>query len=68
MLVASDLDRLFNNREQTLIGKMGGQSIEDVEEGEISDSASVEEISEEDFVKLEPTNNKPRVLDGSRSV
>lgn len=63
MLVASDLDRfgvLFNNREQTLIGKMG-QSMEDVEEGEISDSASVEEISEEDFVKLEPTNNKPRV-------
>lgn len=63
MIEASDLDRfgvLFNNREQTLIGKMG-QSIEDVEEGEISDSASVEEISEEDFVKLEPTNNKPRV-------
>lgn len=43
-----------------------GQSIEDVEEGEISDSGSVEEISEEDFVKLEAAtnnnnNNKPRV-------
>ncbi|KAI8527865.1 hypothetical protein RHMOL_Rhmol12G0106900 [Rhododendron molle] len=43
-----------------------GQSIEDVEEGEISDSGSVEEISEEDFVKMEAAtnnnnNNKPRV-------
>lgn len=43
-----------------------GQSIEEVEEGEISDSGSVEEISEEDFVKLEAAtnnnnNNKPRV-------
>ncbi|XP_057496694.1 RNA polymerase II C-terminal domain phosphatase-like 3 isoform X2 [Actinidia eriantha] len=74
MLVSTDLDRfvVFNNREQTLVGKMGKeefQSVEDVEEGEISDSASVEEISEEDFnkqevVKVSGNSNipdKPRV-------
>lgn len=62
---------VFKNSEnkETLIIIIGcemGQSIEDVEEGEISDSGSVEEISEEDFVKLEAAtnnnnNNKPRV-------
>ncbi|GFS33066.1 C-terminal domain phosphatase-like 3 [Actinidia rufa] len=74
MLVSTDLDRfvVFNNREQTLVGKMGKeefQSVEDVEEGEISDSASVEEISEEDFIKQEVVKvsgnsnipDKPRV-------
>ena len=74
MLVSSDLDRfvVFNNREQTLVGKMGKeefQSVEYVEEGEISDSTSVEEISEEDFnnqevVKVSGNSNipdKPRV-------
>jgi RNA polymerase II C-terminal domain phosphatase-like 3/4 len=40
--------------EETL-GEMGkdGTKVEDVEEGEISDTASVEEISEEDFKKQE---------------
>jgi RNA polymerase II C-terminal domain phosphatase-like 3/4 len=42
--------------EETL-GEMGkdGTKVEDVEEGEISDTASVEEISEEDFKKQEST-------------
>lgn len=42
--------------EETL-GQMGrdGTKVEDVEEGEISDTASVEEISEEDFNKQEST-------------
>ncbi|PSS27000.1 RNA polymerase II C-terminal domain phosphatase-like [Actinidia chinensis var. chinensis] len=74
MLVSTDLDRfvVFNNREQTLVGKMGKEefkSVEDVEEGEISDSTSVEEISEEDFIKQEVVKvsgnsnipDKPRV-------
>ncbi|XAR64337.1 Phosphoprotein phosphatase [Bertholletia excelsa] len=63
---------VFNNHEQTLVGRMGREeshSVEDVEEGEISDSASVEEISEEDFNKQEATKvsenddnpSKPRV-------
>uniref|UniRef100_A0A5B7BA20 protein-serine/threonine phosphatase n=1 Tax=Davidia involucrata TaxID=16924 RepID=A0A5B7BA20_DAVIN len=51
------------------MGRDECQSIEDVEEGEISDSASVEEISEEDFNKQEAkvsnsnsnSNSKPRV-------
>ncbi|KAA8530005.1 hypothetical protein F0562_034539 [Nyssa sinensis] len=68
MLVA-DLNRsVFNNREQTLVmGRDECQSVEDVEEGEISDSASVEEISEEDFNKQEAkvsnsnSDPKPRV-------
>ena len=34
----------FEDKEDNLMGK-----IEDVEEGEISDSASVEEVTEEDF-------------------
>lgn len=56
MLIA-DLDRFaLKNREQNPVVRMGNKgdecvSIQDVEEGEISDSASVEEISEEDFVK-----------------
>lgn len=42
-----------------------GKGVEDVEEGEISDAASVEEISEEDFNKQdvvvkENNNNKPK--------
>ncbi|KAL6957488.1 protein-serine,threonine phosphatase [Sarracenia purpurea var. burkii] len=72
MVVAADLDRfvVFDNREQTVVGRMGGeecQSVEDVEEGEISDSASLEEISEEDFNRQEATRvsgnspDKPRV-------
>ncbi|KAL7197184.1 hypothetical protein ACSBR1_037079 [Camellia fascicularis] len=74
LVVVPDLDRFveFNNREQTLVGRMGReecQTVEDVEEGEISDSASVEEISEEDFIKQETSKvsgnsesaEKPRV-------
>lgn len=43
--------------EETL-GKMGKEEnkVEDVEEGEISDTASVEEISEEDFIKQETSS------------
>lgn len=52
------------------MGKDESVKIEDVEEGEISDTASVEEISEEDFNKLETgaklvpskdSNREPRV-------
>lgn len=47
----------FKEIEETLGGVMGkdesSKEVEDVEEGEISDSTSVEEISEEDFVKQE---------------
>nr|XP_028952382.1 LOW QUALITY PROTEIN: RNA polymerase II C-terminal domain phosphatase-like 3 [Malus domestica] len=49
----------WNNFEETLEGGVMGKDdesakvVEDVEEGEISDSNSVEEISEEDFVKQE---------------
>ncbi|PRQ39796.1 putative protein-serine/threonine phosphatase [Rosa chinensis] len=51
--------------EETLGGVMGkdesSKEVGDVEEGEISDSTSVEEISEEDFVKqelkVEPKSN-----------
>lgn len=44
-----------------------GKEVEDVEEGEISDTASVEEITEEDFnkqdVKVNNNNNKPNGSD-----
>lgn len=44
----------FKEIKETLGGVMGkDESSKDVEEGEISDSTSVEEISEEDFVKQE---------------
>ncbi|RVW78037.1 RNA polymerase II C-terminal domain phosphatase-like 3 [Vitis vinifera] len=51
LVVGSNRFVLNNNlKEQETLNRMG---IEDVEEGEISDSASVEEISEEDFNKQE---------------
>lgn len=50
MLVVGSNQFVWNNnlKEQETLVRMG---IEDVEEGEISDAASVEEISEEDFNK-----------------
>ncbi|CAL8993577.1 unnamed protein product [Prunus brigantina] len=52
----------FKEIEETLGGLMGkdesAKVVEDVEEGEISDSTSVEEISEEDFVKQEKQEAK----------
>lgn len=50
MLVVGSNQFVWNNnlKEQETLVRMG---IEDVEEGEISDTASVEEISEEDFNK-----------------
>ncbi|GAU14128.1 hypothetical protein TSUD_169530 [Trifolium subterraneum] len=45
-----------------------GKEVEDVEEGEISDTASVEEISEEDFNKpdvVKVNNNSDKVKSGS---
>ena len=50
MLVVGSNRSVWNNNlkgQETL----GGMGIEDVEEGEISDTASIEEISEEDFNK-----------------
>jgi RNA polymerase II C-terminal domain phosphatase-like 3/4 len=48
-----------------------GKEVEDVEEGEISDTASVEEISEEDFNKpdvVKGNNNSDKVKSGSAAA
>jgi RNA polymerase II C-terminal domain phosphatase-like 3/4 len=48
-----------------------GKEVEDVEEGEISDTASVEEISEEDFNKqdvVKVNNNSDKVKSGSAAA
>lgn len=63
MLIVGSNRPFLNNKENeplnlAMMGKEGYQ-VEDVEEGEISDGGSVEEISEEDFKKPEARVSKP---------
>ncbi|GMN49352.1 hypothetical protein TIFTF001_018513 [Ficus carica] len=53
-LGSNRVKEIEDNNLRSVMGKIdSGRVVEDVEEGEISDSASVEEISEEDFNKQE---------------
>lgn len=53
-LGSNRVKEIEDNNLGSVMGKIeSGRVVEDVEEGEISDSASVEEISEEDFKKQE---------------
>ncbi|KAE9615698.1 hypothetical protein Lal_00017575 [Lupinus albus] len=63
MVFGFDCDRKLKTTEKEEIEAMTNE-VEDVEEGEISDTASVEEISEEDFKKqrdvVKVNDNKPK--------